>query len=363
LVFLKNKINARFRKKKKMFLVELPEEKAEKLIIDIASDCSEAACQQLFWQLIKANAGEKLVKPLVTFVDTACDNNRALRQCCKLGNVGVCRLLLGDERVDPGANENEALGEACSAGHGEIVDMLLGKKEVDPTVQNHFLLVVAAFKGYLDIVKLLMKDGRCDPSVREALHQACTNNHFSTVEALLEDERVQPVTPLYNCFQQSVANDEQKPGLLALLAGKRPEAWENQDKRQLLKETIHFAHLDDVKFMLEFIQGDDLQDFLVLAIHNTRPSTVAHLLQLVNPALCAEKIVGWEGLAAEPCDENAVAVARLLMEDKRLAITKDQVKEEIDDGDLDKAHHSLKRLKRRRALEEDLSQKRLKIEQ
>lgn len=344
------------RKKREMFLTLLPTEEAKK-VVKRALEVGDTEClQTLFHDLVEAGAAASIVALLLKddCIDPANDKNRALRVSCERGDEALVTLLLQDPRVDPTAKDQQALFNACRDGHAGVVSLLLADPRVDPVMSRPCAMVVAAEEGHDEVIRLLMRDGRCVAASREALHGACRDGHRKAVEALLEDERVPACTMAYDCFRASIADDDQKPGLLEMLAKKRPLEWANVDKRALLRATIHWAHLDDVKFLVE--QGADPDsDLLFEAVENERPDTVAYLLSLpsVDPVACAARLSKWYRVSH---NENVERIKWMLLAEKRLDVDKEAIKRAVDEERVAEVKAGVKLLKRRRALAEELNE-------
>jgi hypothetical protein len=86
--------------------------------------------------------------------------NLTMRHAVEDGDVEVVKLLLNDERVDPGANDNYLIKYACTKTEQdntlEIVRLLLNDSRVDPSADENFAILFAIYKGSIEIVKLLL---------------------------------------------------------------------------------------------------------------------------------------------------------------------------------------------------------------
>jgi ankyrin repeat protein len=71
--------------------------------------------------------------------------NKLFQFACKFGYINIVKLLLLDDRVDPGANDNCAIRLASKNGHLEIVKLLLSDEQVDPSADNNYAIIWALF--------------------------------------------------------------------------------------------------------------------------------------------------------------------------------------------------------------------------
>jgi len=246
--------------------------------------------QTLFQQLVKLNADKELVRMMLTSgkIDAAFDNNLALRTCCS----------------DP---END------------LLDVLLEQKGVNP-----------------------LRVG--------ALSLACEHGNPKAVQLLLRDDRYseQQYIGVTTIFEDAVANDRQIPGALVALVEKMPLAWATIDKRAFLHNVMPYAHVDDIKFLVE-TQAIDVNDAIFHACEEERPATLAYLLSLPNfvpDDRCKSQVREWE---ASIGDDDAIdEIRRILNADARFAIDNATIKQAVDEDDLDGAKNMIKILKRRR---------------
>ena len=72
------------------------------------------------------------------------------------GHLEVVKLLLANDKVDPGADSNYAIKWASNYGHLEVVKLLLANDKVDPSADNNSAILSAYQKGHLEVVKLLI---------------------------------------------------------------------------------------------------------------------------------------------------------------------------------------------------------------
>jgi Ankyrin repeats (3 copies) len=82
------------------------------------------------------------------------------------------------------------LGLACDYGRLEIFKLLLAR--FNPSDYCNYAIRTASRNGFLEIVKLLLMDNRVDPGVgyNECIKTACVHGRWQVVEILLDDKRV-----------------------------------------------------------------------------------------------------------------------------------------------------------------------------
>lgn len=89
---------------------------------------------------------------------------------------------------------NLALNWACMTGRVKAVEALLEDECVDPTKKCNNAIRLASVHGRIKVVNALLKDKRVNPGDLEnqALGSAAWRGHIEVVKALLNDERVNP---------------------------------------------------------------------------------------------------------------------------------------------------------------------------
>lgn len=123
------------------------------------------------------------------------DNLISILPVIKNKNISLLKILLSDERINPGNWNNEAIILATKNGYIDIVKLLLNDERVDPNDEySDTAIVVAVENNHYNIVELLLKDKRVDPSVNdnEALITAYENDNKKIMQLLLKDKRVDP---------------------------------------------------------------------------------------------------------------------------------------------------------------------------
>eukprot|EP01102_Stenamoeba_stenopodia_P000194 TRINITY_DN10154_c0_g1_i2.p1 TRINITY_DN10154_c0_g1~~TRINITY_DN10154_c0_g1_i2.p1 ORF type:complete len:176 (-),score=27.42 TRINITY_DN10154_c0_g1_i2:22-549(-) len=94
------------------------------------------------------------------------------------GHVGVLKILLQDESLNPGAFNSFAICDATFYGHVECVKLLLQDPRVDPTVDNNYPLRMTWEKNHKEIERLLLEDPRVIAEKRLKKFRSNNMGHF-----------------------------------------------------------------------------------------------------------------------------------------------------------------------------------------
>ena len=138
-----------------------------------------------------------------------CTGRTPLAWAARNGHVGVAKILLGREDVDPNhpdKQEETPLGRAAINGHEGVVKLLLEREDVDPNhpdKQEETPLGWAAIYRHEGVVKLLLRREDVDPNRpdvngRTPLGCAAVDGHEGVVKLLLEREDVDSNYPDVN---------------------------------------------------------------------------------------------------------------------------------------------------------------------
>ena len=132
-----------------------------------------------------------------------CTGSTPLAWAAECGHIGVAKLLLGREDIDPNCPDTyDRTPLLCAAAHGHegVVKLLLGREDVDlnrPDGDDQTPLSCAATNGNEGVVKLLLgredvDPNRPDENDRTPLLFAANNGHEGVVKLLLEQESIEP---------------------------------------------------------------------------------------------------------------------------------------------------------------------------
>jgi hypothetical protein len=212
----------------------------------------------------------------------------------------------------------------------------------------------------LELVTPLM--AKVDPSLR--CNRALARGSVELVALLLQDRRVTGQYVGKDWFKQAIKHHCSQPGIVEKLATAWPLNWEQTNKQRLLSKIIHFAHLENVKFIMEAMDPlEDQSERLVEAAREERSDILAYLLTLpnVNPASRALELS--ECFRYAEGDDEVDRIKQILCQEPRLEVDPLAIKRAVEAGDLKKASRDAKILKRRLSFLEECSQKKLKIDQ
>lgn len=138
--------------------------------------------------------------------------NSPIEVACKNNHLEVVKLLLEDDTVNPFYSNGYISGflRACEQGHTEIVELLLKhKKRYLEEINKNFYLeeintnfCLACWNDHLEVVKLIIDDGEVDPSYdnNDPIIAACNVGNLEMVKLLLADKRVDPSTDNNHCI-------------------------------------------------------------------------------------------------------------------------------------------------------------------
>ena len=156
--------------------------------------------------------------------DPECKNcNWAIGIAAFMCQPDVVRILMANERVNPGCMDNLAIRKAVEASdcdspdeiqkYENIVRMLLADKRVDPSAQDNYCIRVAVQHGQTGIVQMLLKDKRVDPSVKEnaCIQMAAERGLYDIVKLLLKDERVDITAGGDHAIRSAIHNKRERP--------------------------------------------------------------------------------------------------------------------------------------------------------
>ncbi|KAI9341169.1 ankyrin repeat-containing domain protein, partial [Obelidium mucronatum] len=103
-----------------------------------------------------------------SFLETGRDlseqDNIAIRKAVYFGKVDCVRLLLQDQRVDPGARNNRSISVAANRGFSEI------DGRVDPTANRCHALLNAVYYDRFDIVEMFLAQERVQAELKRNVH-------------------------------------------------------------------------------------------------------------------------------------------------------------------------------------------------
>lgn len=114
--------------------------------------------------------------------DPSVDDNLAIREACRRGDLVLVKNLLQDSRVDPAANDNEVFRSAVAGGFVELVKLLLNDPRIDPTANDNeafFFTIHDNSENQSQITTLLFNDKRIVDSGTDKL-PSFHNDHSIT---------------------------------------------------------------------------------------------------------------------------------------------------------------------------------------
>lgn len=169
---------------------------AEKLIDDSRVDLTETIPAALKAAITCGQ--EESVKLIISSFDIPGKKiDELFAYACRIGNTNIVETLIQAERktpegmiynlVDPTANENAAIREAAKRGNVRVIDILLSNKQVDPGDNFNEALYMAAANGHDRAFARLMMDKRTNVADENnrALEAACEHGHSKIVRLIL----------------------------------------------------------------------------------------------------------------------------------------------------------------------------------
>ncbi|KAJ3136722.1 hypothetical protein HK100_001476 [Physocladia obscura] len=149
---------------------------------------------------------------LFTYCVNAGDRNDfCMYTACKSRNLGIIKLLLQHESVNPSCRKDVCLqliaGMEWTSRLGEIVNFMLADNRVNPAAQKSAALVEAVENNSREMVKLLLQDGRVDASAQKNLciRLACEKNQPEIAEMLLAVPCVNPSVDKNVCIRTAAS--------------------------------------------------------------------------------------------------------------------------------------------------------------
>jgi ankyrin repeat protein len=154
--------------------------------VDVFRMCKQA------WRVAVIRGSVKVMKILLRYLDPSSHNNAAIKNTVKVGKVEMAKLLLQDERTDPGANENEVLCIAIKNDKFEVMKILL--RYLDPSSHDNAAIKNTVRAGKVEMARLLLQDERTNPGANEneALCIAIKNDEFELMNILLQQKGIDP---------------------------------------------------------------------------------------------------------------------------------------------------------------------------
>ena len=143
-----------------------------------------------------------LLKTNINLESTGKSDRTALSLAAERGNLGIFKLLLAAEGVEPDFKDRSRrtpLSWAAQNGHLEVVKLLLATKGVEPDLEDNTdstPLSFAARCGHLEVVKLLLATKGVEPDSKDQegwtpLSRAAYNGHLEVVKLLLATKGVE----------------------------------------------------------------------------------------------------------------------------------------------------------------------------
>jgi hypothetical protein len=148
-------------------------------------------------------------------------------------------------------NEFDELIQACSKGNLSSVERLLEDERVNPAADDNRAIGVASGYGHLAVVDRLLQDERVDPAAGDnrAIGVASLHGHLAIVKRLLQDERVDPAAGDNRAIQEASFH-----GHLAVVDRLLQD--ERVDPAALDNYAIHVASLNGHLAVLERLLQD-----------------------------------------------------------------------------------------------------------
>ncbi|KAI8904699.1 hypothetical protein EDD86DRAFT_277896 [Gorgonomyces haynaldii] len=190
-----------------------------------------------FHQAVKRNQ-IYLVDLLLRILDDLKLQQSVVRLAAEKGHLEILHKLLKTDKIS--GVFDDALQFACLEGHFSIVQTLLRDNRVDPASNRNIAIQWAAEKGHTQIVKLMLKDHRVDPSDRNdlAIRYAVMFEHHETANLLIKDPRVDPSCANNNCIKTAYSNRDY---LMLKILLKHPKV--DQSYRKYLRRNKIFGKL------------------------------------------------------------------------------------------------------------------------
>ncbi len=117
--------------------------------------------------------------------------NKALKNASEYGRVGVVKLLLAVDGVDPNASLGYPIGYASKNGHVEVVRVLLAHPNIMPELDGNYALKYAVTGKHIEVVKLLCSRASVIGSTYywDIVHIAIRNKDPDTLRYMLSVQR------------------------------------------------------------------------------------------------------------------------------------------------------------------------------
>ena len=101
---------------------------------------------------------------------------------CLTSDIQIIKILL--EFVDPTIYNNRAISQACLKGHFTVVELLLADSRMDLSTNCNQAFRIACEMGYVEIVDLLLRSQQVD---QIALEIATQHNKFDVINLFLQE--------------------------------------------------------------------------------------------------------------------------------------------------------------------------------
>jgi hypothetical protein len=141
------------------------------------------------------------IHPQVSFVIISC-----VSICSTKNNYNILKIILdvAGKRVNAGIGNNYSFYGACSRGAVGIVKLLLKRDDVDPasTIIGGGGMAVACTRNRIEIVKLLLADGRALPS-QSTLESICEKKYIKLLKLLFDFGFIPTIQMLISAVENS----------------------------------------------------------------------------------------------------------------------------------------------------------------
>ena len=191
-------------------------------------------------------------------VDPGADDNHAIRVASRYGHLKMVRKLLKDSRVDPSALDNHAIQVASRNGHALVVRELLKDSRVDPSANNNKAIGWASWRNRLSVVKELLKDSRVNPAsdylgaTASAIGAASLMGHYLVVKELLKDPKVDP--SVGNDFSLIIAS---KGGHLKVVKLLLNDSRVNGANEEAFGLAVKYKHKEIVEILSQYHEDEE----------------------------------------------------------------------------------------------------------
>jgi hypothetical protein len=129
----------------------------------------------------------KLVDIIQKYIPVNCCDNLLIRQLAKKGDSKWLSELIINPLVDPSARDDEALRNACTNGHTDCVRLLLSDERCNPGVLDNYCLIWAASCGFDEIVRMLVDHSKVGVrSITQEVASVAINNNRRSTKRLLK---------------------------------------------------------------------------------------------------------------------------------------------------------------------------------